>query len=89
MTFDALLANLRHASTNLCKANNNKNLIKFNCINCCRFNQCLRFKKENNLKFIWTKNGITYLWKVWKDEGTPTFAIKNETDLVRHGIVPF
>ena len=53
-------------------------------INRRRFNQCLRFKKENNLKFIWTKNGITYLRK---DEGTPAFAIKNESDLVRHGIV--
>jgi len=49
-----------------------------------RFNQCLRIKKENNLKFIWTNNGITYLRK---DEGTPDFAIKTETDLVRHGIV--
>ena len=59
----------------------NKSLIK---INRRRFNQCLHFKKENNLKFIWTKNGRTYLRK---DEGTPAFAIKNETDLVRHGIV--
>ena len=25
-----------------------------------RFNQCLRFKKANNFKFIWTENGITY-----------------------------
>jgi len=53
-------------------------------INRRHFNQCLRFKKENNLKFMWTKNGITYLRK---DEGTPAFTIKNETDLVRHGIV--
>jgi len=53
-------------------------------INRRRFNQCLRFKKENNLKFIWTRNGITHLRK---DEGTPAFAIKNETDLVRQGIV--
>jgi len=29
MTFDALLANLRHASTNWWKVNKNKNLIKF------------------------------------------------------------
>ena len=49
-----------------------------------RFSQCLRFKKENNFKFIWTKNGITYLRK---DEGTPAFGIKTETDLVRHGSV--
>ena len=48
------------------------------------FNQCLRFKKENN--FIWAKNGITYLRK---DEGTTAFAIKTETDLVRHGVVAF
>jgi len=53
-------------------------------INRRRFNQCLRFKKENNLKFIWTKNGITYLRK---DEGTPAFTIKNGSDLVRRGIV--
>ena len=51
-----------------------------------RFNQCLRFKKENNFKFIWTKNGITYLRK---DEGTTAFAIKTERDLVRHGIYCF
>ena len=31
ITFDVLLANLRHASTNWCKANKNKNLIKFSC----------------------------------------------------------
>ena len=55
-------------------------------INRRRFNQCLRFKKENNLKFIWTKNGITYLRK---DEGTQAFAIKTEADLVRHGIVAY
>jgi len=43
----------------------------------------LTFQKENNLKFIWTKNGITYLRK---DEGTPAFTIKTEADLLRHGI---
>ena len=52
--------------------------------NCCRFNQWLRFIKENNFNFIWTKNGITYLRK---DEGNTAFAIKTETELVRHGIV--
>jgi len=30
-TFDALLANLRHASTNWWKVNTNKNIIKFSC----------------------------------------------------------
>ena len=44
----------------------------------------LTVKKENNFKFIWTKNGITYLRK---DEVTTAFAIKTETDLVRQGIV--
>jgi len=39
ITFDVLLANLRHASTNWCKANKNKNLIKFSCgLFCCYFN---------------------------------------------------
>jgi len=31
MTFDVLLANLRHASTNLWTVNKKKNLIKFSC----------------------------------------------------------
>ena len=32
-------------------------------INRYRFNQCLHFKMEN-LKFIWTENGITYLQRI-------------------------
>jgi len=31
IAFDVLLANLRHASTNWCKVNKNKNLIEFSC----------------------------------------------------------
>jgi len=31
MTFDVLLANLRHASTNCWKVNKSKNLTKFGC----------------------------------------------------------
>jgi len=38
MTFDALLANLRHASTNWWNVNKNKNLIKFSCGFYCYFN---------------------------------------------------
>jgi len=34
MTFDALLTNLRHPSTNWWKVNNNKNLIKFRLLFC-------------------------------------------------------
>ena len=34
----------------------NESLIK---INHRRFNECFRFKKENNFKFIWTKNILT------------------------------
>jgi len=44
----------------------------------------LTVQKGKQLQVIWTKNGITYLRK---DEGTIAFAIKTETDLVRHGIV--
>jgi len=43
MTFDALLANLRHASTNWWKVNKNKNIIKlvvvFILLNGVRFDQ--------------------------------------------------
>jgi len=44
MTFDALLANLRHASTNWWKVNKNQNIIKFSCGHQiyfhCYFNVC-------------------------------------------------
>jgi hypothetical protein len=28
------------------------------------FNECLKFKKEHNYKFIWTQNGHIYLRKI-------------------------
>jgi len=40
MTFDALLANLRHASTNCWKVNKNKNLINLVVVLYCYFNVC-------------------------------------------------
>jgi len=41
ITFDTLLANLRNTSTDWCKVNKNKNLIKFSCgLFCCYFNVC-------------------------------------------------
>jgi len=41
ITFDVLLVNSRYDSTNWCKVNKNKNLIKFSCgLFCCYFKVC-------------------------------------------------
>jgi len=40
MTFDALLINLRHASTNWWKANKNKNSLNLIVVFYCYFNVC-------------------------------------------------
>jgi len=53
-------------------------------INRRRFNLCLQFKKNNNIKFIWTNRGVTYLRD---SEGAKAMAIKTEDDLVKYGIV--
>jgi len=58
----------------------NESLTKLNRL---RFNECLKFKKANNFKFIWTKHGITFLKKT---EESSTISIRNETDMVRHRI---
>jgi len=41
------------------------------------------FHDDNNFKFIWTKHGVTFQWKV--EESSTTF-IQYETDIVGHGI---
>jgi len=48
-----------------------------------RFNQCLKFKKDNNFKYIWTKNGAILLRK---NDGASVITIKSDKDLVRHKI---
>ena len=53
-------------------------------INRRRFNLCLQFKKKKNIKFIWTKDGVTYLRE---SEGVKAMAIKTEDDLVKYGII--
>ena len=50
-------------------------------INRRRFNLCLQFKKKKNIKFIWTKHGVTYLRD---SEGAKAMAIKTEDDLVKY-----
>jgi len=48
-----------------------------------RFNQCLRYRKEKSFKYIWTKQGNTFLRQT---EGSPVIAIKTESDLVKYDI---
>jgi len=48
-----------------------------------RFNQCLRYGKEKSFKYIWTKQGNTFLRQT---EGSPVMAIKTERDLVKYDI---
>jgi len=43
------------------------------------FNDCLKFNKTNNLKFIWAKYAATFLGKTYE---SPTISIRNETDMV-------
>jgi len=52
-------------------------------INRQRFNVCLKYKKANRFKFIWTKNGTIFLRR---DVNEPTIAIKSDKDLVRYKI---
>ena len=59
----------------------NKSLTK---INRRRFNLCLQFKKNKNIKFIWTNHGVTYLRDA---EGAKAMAIKTEDDLVKDGVI--
>jgi hypothetical protein len=42
------------------------------------FKDCLKFKKENNYKFIWTQNGRIYFRK---DKDCPARTILNQQDL--------
>jgi len=58
----------------------NESLTKLNRL---RFNECLKFKKANNFKFIWTKHGITFLKNT---EESSIISIRNETGMVRHRI---
>lgn len=44
------------------------------------FNSCLRIKKKNNYKFIWTHYGTTCLRK---DSNSPVISIKSENDIRR------
>jgi len=53
-------------------------------INRRRFNLCLQFKKKKNIKFIWTKHGVTYLRE---SKGAKAMAIETEDDLVKYGII--
>ena len=58
--------------------------------NCQSFNKCLLYRKSNNFKHIWTRNGTTYLRQ---NENSNTIAITKESDFVRckiinHQIVP-
>jgi len=48
-----------------------------------RFNQCLQYRKEKSFKYIWTKQGNTFLRQT---EGSPVIAIKTESDLVKYDI---
>ena len=43
------------------------------------FSQANQFKKENNWKYIWTKNGIVHLRK---NEEATSFQVRNEQDIV-------
>jgi len=47
-----------------------------------RFNQCLRYKNEKSFKYIWTKQGNTFLRQT---EGSPVIAIKTESKLSHKG----
>jgi len=48
------------------------------------FNKCLLYRKSNNFKYIWTRNGSTYLRR---NENSNTIAITKESDLVRYKII--
>jgi len=49
-----------------------------------RFNKCLLYRKSNNFKYIWTRNGTTYLRR---NEDSNTIPITKESDLVRYKII--
>jgi len=53
-------------------------------INQRRFNLCLQFEKKTNIKFIWTKHGVTY---ICESEGAKAMAIKTEDVLLRYGSI--
>jgi len=48
-----------------------------------RFKKCNDFKKKAGYKYIWTKNGLTYLRK---DDASQTITIQNNKDLHKFGI---
>ena len=48
-----------------------------------RFIKCNDFKKKAGYKYIWTKNGLTYLRK---DDASKTIIIQNNKDLHKFGI---
>jgi len=78
MTIDALLANLRHASTNSWKVNKNKNLIKFSCGRSLLF-QCELFfwiNKIRSNRLVWrsgtrSQYGVPKWYEIAKRLGTP------------------
>lgn len=45
------------------------------------FAKCLEFKKQNNMKQIWTSNGKIFLSK---DEHSPPWHVKSPKDLELH-----
>jgi len=48
-----------------------------------RFKNCSDFKKKAGYKYIWTKNGLTYLRK---DDASQTIIVQNNKDLHQFGI---
>lgn len=48
-----------------------------------RFNACLKYKKANAFKYIWTRHGVTYLKK---NDDERAMSIKNDEDLSRYNI---
>ena len=44
------------------------------------FNECLKVKKDQNYKYIWTLNGRIYMRK---DESNPAIFIKNKDELYK------
>jgi len=48
-----------------------------------RFKKCNDFKNKAGYKYIWTKNGLTYLGR---DDASQTITIQNNKDLHKFGI---